>query len=87
MSDLPKKILLATDGSEDASLATRAATRTAASLEEAREADEVSTLIAVGSRGLRLTRRLRLGSDSTKVLGLPRVPCWSILTSCRAWSR
>jgi nucleotide-binding universal stress UspA family protein len=37
-------------------------------LEEAREADEAATLIAVGSRGLGLTRRLRLGSVSTKVL-------------------
>jgi nucleotide-binding universal stress UspA family protein len=35
-------------------------------LEKAREGDETRTLIAVGSRGL--TRRLRLGSVSTKVL-------------------
>jgi nucleotide-binding universal stress UspA family protein len=37
-------------------------------LEEAREADKAATLIAVGSRGLGLARRLRLGSVSTKVL-------------------
>jgi nucleotide-binding universal stress UspA family protein len=37
-------------------------------LEEAREADTAATLIAVGSRGLGLARRLRLGSVSTKVL-------------------
>jgi len=37
-------------------------------LEEAREGDEAATLIAVGSRGLGLARRLRLGSVSTKVL-------------------
>jgi nucleotide-binding universal stress UspA family protein len=37
-------------------------------LEETREADTAPTLIAVGSRGLGLTRRLRLGSVSTKVL-------------------
>ena len=37
-------------------------------LGEAREADEAATLIAVGSRGLGLVRRLRLGSVSTKVL-------------------
>ena len=37
-------------------------------LEEAREGDETRALIAVGSRGLGLARRLRLGSVSTKVL-------------------
>lgn len=37
-------------------------------LEEAREGDERRALIAVGSRGLGLARRLRLGSVSTKVL-------------------
>jgi nucleotide-binding universal stress UspA family protein len=37
-------------------------------LKEAREGDEIRTLIAVGSRGLGLARRLRLGSVSTKVL-------------------
>jgi nucleotide-binding universal stress UspA family protein len=37
-------------------------------LEEAREGDEVRALSAVGSRGLGLARRLRLGSVSTKVL-------------------
>jgi nucleotide-binding universal stress UspA family protein len=37
-------------------------------LEEAREGDEARTLVAVGSRGLGLARRLRLGSVSTKVL-------------------
>ena len=37
-------------------------------LEEAREGDETHALIAVGSRGLGLARRLRLGSVSTKVL-------------------
>jgi nucleotide-binding universal stress UspA family protein len=37
-------------------------------LEEAREDDEARVLIAVGSRGLGLARRLRLGSVSTKVL-------------------
>jgi nucleotide-binding universal stress UspA family protein len=37
-------------------------------LKEAREGDETRTLIAVGSRGLGLARRLRLGSISTKVL-------------------
>jgi nucleotide-binding universal stress UspA family protein len=37
-------------------------------LEEAREDDEAATLIAMGSRGLGLARRLRLGSVSTKVL-------------------
>jgi nucleotide-binding universal stress UspA family protein len=37
-------------------------------LEEAREADTAASLIAVGSRGLGLARRLRLGSVSTKVL-------------------
>jgi nucleotide-binding universal stress UspA family protein len=37
-------------------------------LEEARERDEAATLIAVGSRGLGLAKRLRLGSVSTKVL-------------------
>ncbi len=37
-------------------------------LEEAREGDNAATLIAVGSRGLGLARRLRLGSVSTKVL-------------------
>jgi nucleotide-binding universal stress UspA family protein len=40
----------------------------AALLEKAREADEDRALIAVGSRGLGLARRLRLGSVSTKVL-------------------
>jgi nucleotide-binding universal stress UspA family protein len=39
----------------------------AAVLAEARE-DEGATLVAVGSRGLGLARRLRLGSVSTKVL-------------------
>jgi nucleotide-binding universal stress UspA family protein len=38
-----------------------------------------STLIAVGSRGLGLVKRLRLGSVSAKVLRLPRVRCWCIL--------
>jgi nucleotide-binding universal stress UspA family protein len=37
-------------------------------LEKAREGEEARTLIAVGSRGLGLARRLRLGSVSTKVL-------------------
>jgi nucleotide-binding universal stress UspA family protein len=37
-------------------------------LQEAREGDEARTLIAVGSRGIGLARRLRLGSVSTKVL-------------------
>jgi nucleotide-binding universal stress UspA family protein len=37
-------------------------------LDKAREANEARTLIAVGSRGLGLARRLRLGSVSTKVL-------------------
>jgi nucleotide-binding universal stress UspA family protein len=37
-------------------------------LDKAREEDERRTLIAVGSRGLGLARRLRLGSVSTKVL-------------------
>jgi nucleotide-binding universal stress UspA family protein len=37
-------------------------------LEKAREGDEARTLVAVGSRGLGLARRLRLGSVSTKVL-------------------
>jgi nucleotide-binding universal stress UspA family protein len=37
-------------------------------LEKAREGDEARALIAVGSRGLGLARRLRLGSVSTKVL-------------------
>jgi nucleotide-binding universal stress UspA family protein len=37
-------------------------------LEEAREGDEARALVAVGSRGLGLARRLRLGSVSTKVL-------------------
>jgi nucleotide-binding universal stress UspA family protein len=37
-------------------------------LDKAREGDEVRALIAVGSRGLGLARRLRLGSVSTKVL-------------------
>jgi nucleotide-binding universal stress UspA family protein len=37
-------------------------------LDTAREGDEARALIAVGSRGLGLARRLRLGSVSTKVL-------------------
>lgn len=37
-------------------------------LEKARERDERRALIAVGSRGLGLARRLRLGSVSTRVL-------------------
>jgi nucleotide-binding universal stress UspA family protein len=37
-------------------------------LAKAREGDEARALIAVGSRGLGLARRLRLGSVSTKVL-------------------
>jgi nucleotide-binding universal stress UspA family protein len=37
-------------------------------LAEAREDNEAATLIAVGSRGLGLARRLRLGSVSNKVL-------------------
>jgi len=37
-------------------------------LEKAREGNEARALIAVGSRGLGLARRLRLGSVSTKVL-------------------
>ena len=37
-------------------------------LDKAREGDERRALIAVGSRGLGLARRLRLGSVSTKVL-------------------
>ena len=37
-------------------------------LETAREGDETRTLVAVGSRGLGLAKRLRLGSVSTKVL-------------------
>lgn len=37
-------------------------------LDKAREGDEARALIAVGSRGLGLARRLRLGSVSTKVL-------------------
>jgi nucleotide-binding universal stress UspA family protein len=37
-------------------------------LDNAREGEEARALIAVGSRGLGLTRRLRLGSVSTKVL-------------------
>jgi len=47
-------------------------------LKEAREGDEIRTLIAVGSRGLGLARRLRLGSVSTKVLraaGGPELVC------------
>jgi nucleotide-binding universal stress UspA family protein len=43
-------------------------------LEEAREGDELRTLIALGSRGLGLARRLRLGSVSTKVLRAARGP-------------
>jgi nucleotide-binding universal stress UspA family protein len=43
-------------------------------LEEARESDEARVLIAVGSRGLGLARRLRLGSVSTKVLRAARGP-------------
>jgi nucleotide-binding universal stress UspA family protein len=37
-------------------------------LDKAREGDETRALIAVGSRGLGLARRLRLGSVSTEVL-------------------
>ena len=37
-------------------------------LDKAREGDETRTLTAVGSRGLGLARRLRLGSVTTKVL-------------------
>ena len=37
-------------------------------LETAREGDEARTLVAVGSRGLGLAKRLRLGSVSNKVL-------------------
>jgi nucleotide-binding universal stress UspA family protein len=43
-------------------------------LAKAREGDEARALIAVGSRGLGLTRRLRLGSVSTKVLRAARGP-------------
>ena len=43
-------------------------------LEEAREGDEAKVLIAVGSRGLGLARRLRLGSVSTKVLRAAKGP-------------
>jgi nucleotide-binding universal stress UspA family protein len=43
-------------------------------LEEARGGDEARVLIAVGSRGLGLARRLRLGSVSTKVLRAARGP-------------
>ncbi len=43
-------------------------------LEEAREGDNAATLIAVGSRGLGLARRLRLGSVSTKVLRAAESP-------------
>jgi len=43
-------------------------------LEEAGESDEAATLVAVGSRGLGLARRLRLGSASTKVLRAARGP-------------
>jgi nucleotide-binding universal stress UspA family protein len=56
MSHLPRKFVLAAG---DAAMAI---------LEEARGGDEAATLIAVGSRGLGLARRLRLGSVSTKVL-------------------
>jgi len=43
-------------------------------LEEAGEGNGAATLIAVGSRGLGLARRLRLGSVSTKVLRAARGP-------------
>jgi nucleotide-binding universal stress UspA family protein len=43
-------------------------------LEEAREEGEARTLVAVGSRGLGLARRLRLGSVSTKVLRAAESP-------------
>jgi nucleotide-binding universal stress UspA family protein len=43
-------------------------------LEEAREGDNAATLTAVGSRGLGLARRLRLGSVSTKVLRAAESP-------------
>jgi nucleotide-binding universal stress UspA family protein len=39
-----------------------------------RQDDEESALIAVGSRGLGLAKRLRLGSVSTKVLRAARGP-------------
>jgi nucleotide-binding universal stress UspA family protein len=40
----------------------------AAILEVAGEGDEARTLLAVGSRGLGVIRRVRLGSVSTKIL-------------------
>ena len=43
-------------------------------LDKAQEGDETRALIAVGSRGLGLARRLRLGSVSTKVLRAARGP-------------
>jgi nucleotide-binding universal stress UspA family protein len=43
-------------------------------LDNAREGDETRALIGVGSRGLGLARRLRLGSVSTKVLRAARGP-------------
>jgi len=43
-------------------------------LDKAREGDEARALIAVGSRGLGLAKRLRLGSVSTKVLRAARGP-------------
>ena len=43
-------------------------------LGKAREGGETRTLIAVGSRGLGLTKRLRLGSVSTKVLRAAKGP-------------
>jgi nucleotide-binding universal stress UspA family protein len=43
-------------------------------LEEAREGDEARVLVAVGSRGLGLATRLRLGSVSTKVLRAAKGP-------------
>jgi nucleotide-binding universal stress UspA family protein len=43
-------------------------------LERAQEGDAARSLIAVGSRGLGLARRLRLGSVSTKVLRAARGP-------------
>jgi len=43
-------------------------------LEKAREGDEARTLIAVGSRGLGLAGRLRLGSVSNKVLRVAEGP-------------
>jgi nucleotide-binding universal stress UspA family protein len=43
-------------------------------LDKAREGDEARALIAVGSRGLGLARRLRLGSVSTEVLRAAQCP-------------